>query len=384
MLAAGHIQSSPVAMTPTPVDSNKRRHSKPSGSGSSNKRKKKTQTNQMSTKDLGRWKPTDDLALIIGVQQTNDLRMVHRGIKFSCRFTVNEIQSRWYTLLYNAEISRIAVTAMKNLHPDLVTAVRSKALFSNGEEELLSTISSTSHPNLESFQELLEQNPTIFYPTRTAKSLMAHWQLLKQYSLLPDQSVQALPIGDNVLNFSDAEDAVNDTELQEPRDEALETELCIADRWAKKEIRLLENSLGRWQVLVESVVGGITPDFDKQTLAVLRGRLVRYLMRSREITIGRNTNDHHVDVDLSLEGPAGKISRRQGTIRLRNSGDFFLASEGKRPFYIDGRPILRGNKVKLNHNSVIEISGLRFVFLINQDLVNAIRQESVKVNVVMP
>lgn len=108
------------------------------------------------------------------------------------------------------------------------------------------------------------------------------------------------------MNFSDAEDTVNDTELQEPRDEALETELSIADRyidlvwkfyenhyilylrvdfwrWAKKEIRLLENSLGRWQVLVESVVGGVSPDFDKQTLAVLRGRLVRYLMRSREV-----------------------------------------------------------------------------------------------------
>lgn len=70
--------------------------------------------------------------------------MVHRGIKFSCRFTVNEIQSRWYALLYSAEISRVAVAAMKNLHPDLVAAVRSKALFSNGEEELLSPIASVS------------------------------------------------------------------------------------------------------------------------------------------------------------------------------------------------------------------------------------------------
>lgn len=119
-----------------------------------------------------------------------------------------------------------------------------------------------------------------------------------------------------------------------------------------------------------------SPDFDNQTLAVLRGRMVRYLMRSREvrparpslssspspsphslarfpssvdlpltalpmsgpdfssfpglcgplpflrsqpspapfsqITLGRATKDNQIDVDLSLEGPAWKISRKQG------------------------------------------------------------------------
>lgn len=93
------------------------------------------------------------------------------------------------------------------------------------------------------------------------------------------------------------------------------------------------------------------PDFDNQTLAALRGRMVRYLMRSREvnaffthrscirwfscffllvmslvtankfpqlflpslqITLGRATKDKPIDVDLSLEGPAWKISRKQG------------------------------------------------------------------------
>jgi len=35
---------------------------------------------------------------------------------------------------------------------------------------------------------------------------------------------------------------------------------------------------------VDSVTGISPPDFDNQTLAVLRGRLVRYLMRSREVS----------------------------------------------------------------------------------------------------
>lgn len=91
---------------------------------------------------MGRWKPIDDLALIIGIQQTNDLRMVYRGTKFSCKFTIQEMQSRWYSLLYEESISRIAVAAMRNLHPEMVESVQSKALFSVAEENILGTIKS--------------------------------------------------------------------------------------------------------------------------------------------------------------------------------------------------------------------------------------------------
>ena len=81
-----------------------------------------------------------------------------------------------------------------------------------------------------------------------------------------------------------------------------------------------------------------------------------FCILSIKITVGRSSKDHHVDVNLSLEGPAWKVSRRQGIIRLRNNGDFFLSSEGKRPIYVDSRPILAGNKIKLNNNSVIEVT----------------------------
>ncbi|XP_026758745.1 microspherule protein 1 [Galleria mellonella] len=376
------ISNTPTNVATT-VQERRRTSSKISTGGSAAKKsRRKGQLSQLSTKDLGRWKPTDDLALILGVQQTNDLRTVHRGVKFSCRFTIGELQSRWYALLYNAEISRVAVAAMRNLHPDLVAAVQQQALYSTAEEDLLGTLPSTSHPEPEKFQELLEQNPHVFYPSRTAKSLMAHWQLLKQYQLLPDQTVQPLPKNqsDKILTFSDAEETMNDSELPDFKEDGVDIEMQLADRIEKKDIRLLENSLSRWQVLVQSVAGG-SVELDKNTLAVLRGRLVRYLMRSREIAVGRSTRDHTIDVNLSLEGPAAKVSRKQATIRLRNSGDFFMSSEGKRPIFVDGRPVLQGNKVKLNHNSVIEIAGLRFVFLINQELINAIRQEAVKVNI---
>ncbi|KAL7837558.1 hypothetical protein SRHO_G00272690 [Serrasalmus rhombeus] len=344
------------------------------------KRVKKSKQPLQITKDLGRWKPTDDLLLINAVLQTTDLTSVHLGVKFSCRFTLREIQERWYALLYDPVISKLAWQAMRQLHPEAIAAIQSKALFSQAEEALLAKISSNSQPKLEVFQDLLNKHPSVFYPSRTAKSLLVHWQLLKQYYLLDDQSVQPLPKADQVLNFSDAEQMVDDAKLKDSRDEVLEHELMVADRHQKREIKQLEQELPRWQVLVDSITGMNSPDFDNQTLAALRGRMVRYLMRSREITLGRATKDKQIDVDLSLEGPAWKISRQQGVIKLKNNGDFFIANEGRRPIYIDGRPVLSGNKWKLNNNSVLEIAGLRFVFLINQELISLIKAETAKMN----
>lgn len=107
------------------------------------------------------------------------------------------------------------------------------------------------------------------------------------------------------------------------------------------------------------------------------------------------------------------LSASTGVIKLKNNGDFFIANEGRRPIYIDGRPVLCGSKWRLSNNSVVEVSrgwrreshllpdklvrgcgsvhlqtpavfspqiaSLRFVFLINQDLTALIRAEAAKI-----
>lgn len=364
---------------------------KPKPVSTASKRRRYRQAHNNAIKDLGRWKPQDDLALILAVQQTNDLDAVYRSVKFSCKFTLQEIEDRWYALLYDPTIAKVAIAAVRQLHSDVVTQIQSKALFNESEEEILRNVLSNSQPCNETFQELLRKHADVFMPYRTAKSLMVHWSLMKHYHLLADQTVQPLPRHEEVVNFSDAEEIVEKEALIStqqqlqllgvsiPKEDAVHQELLLGDRRTKREIRQLENEIPKWQVLVDSITGVAPSDFDNQTLAVLRGRLVRYLMRSREITLGRCTNDSTVDVDLSLEGPASKISRKQGIIKLQPNGDFMISNTGKRPFYIDSKPVLGGgNCLKLNNNSVVEIAGLRFVFLINQDLIAAVRAEALK------
>lgn len=348
-------------------------------------RKKKGQRHREGAiKDLSRWKPSDDLALITAVGQARDLAAVIRGVKFSCHFRLTEIQERWHTLMYDPVISKLAIEAVRNLPMEVVHRVMQAAPFSREEEDAIANCgvkSTAASVDIAVFEQLLADQAAIFHPSRSAKDLVTHWHYMKQYTLLPDQTVQPLPrpeSGQHILNFHDGEEQLVDSELMEPQDSQLDSELGLVDRMAKREIRRIEAEVAKWQIVVEQVTGQATPDFDNQTLAVLRGRLVRYLMRSREISVGRATAEHTVDVDLTLEGPASKVSRRQAVIKLKNSGDFHLANEGSRSVMVNGKAVITGEMARLANNAVVEFCNLRFVFLINTELIEAIRTEAAK------
>ncbi|XP_065827278.1 microspherule protein 1-like isoform X2 [Oscarella lobularis] len=344
------------------------------------------------------WLPTDDLALILAVQQTNDLESVYAGVSFSSSFTLSDIQERWYALLYDPYVSRLAVEAIRQLHPEQIAEIESKALWSKEEEKLLSEISCANLDMVKPFEELLEKHGGTFFRTRTPKSLYDHWLKMKHYRLLKDQKgtqnrrqnlavfpplrykVQPMLHGDTLMSFSDAEEQLEKAEKDQQqrkdqlhsaivRDDALEQDLNYIDRQQKRAIRRLEQDIPKWQTLVE---GSTAQEFDSQTFAVLKGRIVRYLMRSQEITVGRSTDSFSVDVDLSLEGPASKISRKQAVIKMKPDGEFLFFNEGKRPVFIDGKPVLNGSKAKIRHSSVVEVGELAFTFLVNTDLVHSL------------
>uniref|UniRef100_A0A834R1R3 Microspherule protein 1 n=2 Tax=Sarcoptes scabiei TaxID=52283 RepID=A0A834R1R3_SARSC len=352
------------------------------------KKKIKKQSNISSNglNEINCWKPTDDLALLINVEQTNDLIKVYYGVKFSCKFSYEDVEARWRLLLYNKNVKIISMAAIRQLHSDVITQIQSKALFSEAEESLLKKIESRKIPTLESLQKLIELNSETFLPTRTPKSLLKHWHLMKHYNLLVDQSLQPLPRHENVISFSEVENLVRselEEELNNPEssncqtnNEMIKKEIAQSIRKSMLEIRMLENEIPKYQVLLDSITGIASSDFmSNQTYAVLRGRFVRYLMRSTEITIGRNTKDFSVDVDLSLEGPSSNISRLQAIINLQQTGEFYIFNTGKRPIYIDSKSILYQQSTQIHHDSLIEFSSLKFLFLINQDLICKIRND---------
>ncbi|CAG7815514.1 unnamed protein product [Allacma fusca] len=324
------------------------------------------------------WRPNDDLRLIVNALQTNDLKQVHMGVKFSCRYTLNEIRNRWKCLLYEDKISKVSTTACRNVHSKVKRRIYSEALFSQEELNILQAVKSTDNPTTETFELILRDNLLTFHPYRTAKSLQKCWTELKDLNMLDDQDIKK-SFEDGGENFADFENLVDDSEVRNLHIEpSVLEEIIREDRRNKKRIRMLEEEISTWQDLAELVWEGQiakAPQFDDNTFAILRGKNVRFAMAAKEITLGRRTENNWVDADLSEEGNDFKVSRRQATIKMRALGDFVILNQGKHSMYIDGQALLPGEVASLHDQSVIKVSQLNFVFIVNDKLLYDLRKK---------
>uniref|UniRef100_A0A5S6QWU9 MCRS_N domain-containing protein n=1 Tax=Trichuris muris TaxID=70415 RepID=A0A5S6QWU9_TRIMR len=300
----------------------------------------------LTMKDANGWQPTDDLALICAVEWTNDLLAVHRLVTFSSKFSLAEIESRWHDLLYDPVTSRFAQERMQSLKPEVVKEIESSTPFSDTENRCLASMSSTVQPSSEACASAIEKHRDVFFHGRTPASLQKQWLTLKQYDLLEDYRKDgSLPIDHRAnpafgaIPFSSG--AMFNADVLVSRTDAERSKLPVA----------IEHLPGpRWSA-------------PPSTLAVLRGRVVQYLIRSPEVVVGHGGMYPFFGVDLSYEGPCWKIGQRQAVIRWRTTGEWWLSNEGQTPMTVDGLPCVGGAKAKLSNNSVVEIAQIRLLFI---------------------
>uniref|UniRef100_A0A0D9ZEJ3 FHA domain-containing protein n=1 Tax=Oryza glumipatula TaxID=40148 RepID=A0A0D9ZEJ3_9ORYZ len=107
----------------------------------------------------------------------------------------------------------------------------------------------------------------------------------------------------------------------------------------------------------------------KGAFAVIYGLHLRYYMKDSEVTLGRETEDIKVDVDLGKEGRANKISRRQAVIKMDEAGSFHIKNIGKCSIFVNSKEVPSCKRIILSSDSLIEIKDMRFIFHVNQDAV---------------
>ena len=109
----------------------------------------------------------------------------------------------------------------------------------------------------------------------------------------------------------------------------------------------------------------------RDAVGVLQGSNATFYLKKRETALGRSTDDQKVDVDLSEEGNATKVSRQQAFVKLRWNGEFCLRNVGRRPVWINGVAVESGQRARLASHALIEVGGMRLLFFPNPAAVRA-------------
>ncbi|CAN0872373.1 Microspherule protein 1 [Linum grandiflorum] len=189
--------------------------------------------------------------------------------------------------------------------------------------------------------------------------LSTYEQRIKNTSEPEDLVVES---DDDVPYFSDIEAMILDMEL-DPDDHDLfsnEQVLRYQQEETKRAIMRLEQSAHAcMQRAIES----------HKAFAVLYGRHSKHYIKKSEVLLGRATDDVTVDIDLSREGRANKISRRQAIISLEKKGCFNVKNVGKFAMSVNDKEITNGQSLILTSGCLLEIRGKQFIFEINPSCV---------------
>jgi len=277
------------------------------------------------------WSVQDDLLLLHCVESGASLAALAAGaVTFSRPFSEAELGARWSALLYDRAASSAAVARWQGvaLQPqpppqpggevrELLAAARAARRAAGAEGVPADEAEAT-------FSEV--RMPTTAAPRRASPAPQLDEALLR---LTPAEALRAPP--------------------------GLGAEARAEARRARRRDRALLLALER----------GTRAAADRRlrgALAELRGSAARFALRKPEALVGRGTEEQRVDVDLSREGNASKVSRQHAFLQLRRDGRWYVRNVGRRQLLVDGAAVETGERALLPPACLLEIGGLRLTF----------------------
>ena len=295
--------------------------------------------------DLSRWPALDDYLLKLACESGVALESLVGAdscVKFASVRTLDDVRARWNSMLRDDAFARACVRRLAEVRDD----------------EIERAIAQRVAPRGATLREVLERAGL---GTSRRRDGGAETE--------PESDDGAPP------RFSRAEQAILRSDLVERTEagRAAETKAKAkrevgrgANATTLKKIKALERSAQAATARLATAKGA---------LAELVGANVTFEIAKRDCVIGRSTEDLKVDVDLGSEGNASKISRQQAFLKLRWNGEFALRNVGRRPIWCNNSPLTTGQRCILAPHTLIEVGGMRLLFLPNPTLIRAASPE---------
>uniref|UniRef100_A0A1I7TBK4 FHA domain-containing protein n=1 Tax=Caenorhabditis tropicalis TaxID=1561998 RepID=A0A1I7TBK4_9PELO len=303
------------------------------------------------------WTAADDYSLIVAVSHVSCLQFIHNSLPFTRKFTKADLEERYCQLQYDDKLSAEAqariskMTALQRIHIESRTPFsrdEEKCLMENAEKILKGHNGDEADKNhtslrFEHFKMILEQNRNTFHPSRNPQVISDHFRRIKSYR-------ERINLPYTFKTFENPTNGyVMDFDLMRPL----------------QECRSRYNAISRYPslrgVLSQFQTNATVPD---NALAMIHGRFLQFAMTGAMVVMGRSSMNDQVDIDLSKEGPAAKVSRQQALISHIHDDKFKIKNIGQRVMFVDSKPLPQMVSTSLRHGSIIEVASIRLTFSI--------------------
>ncbi|ULU14520.1 hypothetical protein L3Y34_016770 [Caenorhabditis briggsae] len=327
------------------------------------------------------WTASDDVALIASVAHVSCLRFVHNSFPFSRNFSYSDIEERFCQLMYDEKLSAMAKKRIDQMPVRQRLHIESRIPFTREEERrLMDLADKVWKPNrkeksdpenhtvltIEHFKKILEENRSIFHISRTPQVLSDHFRRNKLPPFHQSRTAQVLSDHYRRIkgyrDISTASEKYNYESLDFPSDGiCMDIDIHIP----LQSSRARHHAIARYPLLrsIQSKFQTSAAISDN-AVAIIHGKFLQYAMTGKTAIMGRASSYDKVDIDLSKEGPAAKVSRQQALISHLGEDEFSIQNIGQRPIYVDSKPLPQMVSTSLKHGSIIKVASLRLTFSI--------------------